>query len=85
MMAAGVAQSDDCQNPVDHNNKGVTAMAKLVCVLHIDSIDGYPKSYASDPIKIDLYPLEKTVPAPGCKDEVESKSTFAPHLETDVP
>ncbi|MGZ5054255.1 MAG: NAD-dependent formate dehydrogenase [Methylobacter sp.] len=40
-------------------------MAKIVCVLYDDPIDGYPKSYALDSIpKIKSYPDGQTAPTP---------------------
>ena len=44
-------------------------MAKVVCVLYDDPIDGYPTSYARDDIpKIDLYPGGQTAPTPTAID-----------------
>ena len=40
-------------------------MAKVVCVLYDDPVDGYPKSYARDDIpKITNYPDGQTLPLP---------------------
>ncbi len=40
-------------------------MAKVVCVLYEDPVDGYPKSYARDDIpKIRVYPGGQTLPTP---------------------
>ncbi len=40
-------------------------MAKIVCVLYDDPVDGYPKSYARDGLpKIDHYPGGRTLPSP---------------------
>jgi len=40
-------------------------MAKIVCVLYDDPIDGYPQSYARDSIpKIKIYPDGQTAPTP---------------------
>ncbi|MEJ1978203.1 MAG: NAD-dependent formate dehydrogenase [Acetobacteraceae bacterium] len=40
-------------------------MAKVVCVLYDDPVDGYPKSYARDDLpKIDRYPGGQTTPTP---------------------
>ena len=40
-------------------------MAKIVCVLYDDPIDGYPKKYARDDIpKLDHYPDGQTLPTP---------------------
>ena len=40
-------------------------MAKVVCVLYDDSVDGYPPEYARDSIpKIDHYPDGMTTPTP---------------------
>src|SRR6202023_2881884 len=40
-------------------------MAKVVCVLYDDPVDGYPKSYPRDDLpKIDRYPDGQTLPPP---------------------
>jgi formate dehydrogenase len=40
-------------------------MAKVLCVLYDDPVDGYPKKYARDDIpKIDHYPDGMTTPTP---------------------
>ena len=40
-------------------------MAKVVCVLYDDPVDGYPKTYARDDIpKITKYPDGQTAPTP---------------------
>ena len=40
-------------------------MAKVVCVLYPDPVDGYPKSYARDDLpKLDRYPDGQTLPTP---------------------
>jgi formate dehydrogenase len=40
-------------------------MAKVVCVLYDDPVDGYPKSYARDDIpKLERYPDGQTLPTP---------------------
>jgi formate dehydrogenase len=44
-------------------------MAKVVCVLYDDPIDGYPTSYARDDLpKIDQYPDGQTLPTPKAID-----------------
>ena len=44
-------------------------MAKIVCVLYDDPINGYPKSYARDDLpKIDHYPGGQTLPTPKAVD-----------------
>ncbi len=44
-------------------------MAKIVCVLYDDPVDGYPKSYARDDIpKITSYPDGQTAPTPSAID-----------------
>src|SRR5712692_5173874 len=44
-------------------------MAKIVCVLYEDPVDGYPKSYARDDIpKIKTYPGGQTLPTPKAID-----------------
>jgi formate dehydrogenase len=40
-------------------------MAKVLCVLYDDPVDGYPKSYARDGVpKLDQYPGGQTLPTP---------------------
>jgi len=40
-------------------------MAKVLCVLYDDPVDGYPKSYARDSLpKLDHYPGGQTMPSP---------------------
>ena len=44
-------------------------MAKVVCVLYDDPVDGYPKSYARDDLpKLDRYPNGQTLPTPKAID-----------------
>jgi formate dehydrogenase len=44
-------------------------MAKIICVLYDDPVDGYPKSYArADLPKIDHYPGGQTLPTPKAID-----------------
>ena len=44
-------------------------MAKIVCVLYDDPIDGFPTSYARDDLpKIDVYPGGQTLPTPKAID-----------------
>ena len=44
-------------------------MAKVLCVLYDDPVDGYPKKYARDDIpKIDHYPGGQTTPTPSAID-----------------
>jgi formate dehydrogenase len=44
-------------------------MAKVVCVLYDDPVDGYPKTYARDSIpKIEKYPDGQTAPTPQAID-----------------
>jgi formate dehydrogenase len=44
-------------------------VAKVLCVLYDDPVDGYPKSYARDGIpKIDRYPGGQTAPTPNSID-----------------
>jgi hypothetical protein len=46
-------------------NTGATDMAKVVCVLDDDAIDGYPTRYARTELpKIDRYPGGQTLPSP---------------------
>jgi formate dehydrogenase len=49
-------------------SKGTT-MAKVVCVLYDDPIDGYPTRYARDTLpKLDGYPGGQTLPSPSAID-----------------
>src|SRR6202453_4957223 len=44
-------------------------MAKVVCVLYDDPVDGYPRSYAREGLpKIDHYPGGQTLPTPKAID-----------------
>jgi formate dehydrogenase len=44
-------------------------MAKVLCVLYPDPVDGFPKAYARDSIpKIDRYPGGQTAPTPSAVD-----------------
>jgi formate dehydrogenase len=44
-------------------------VAKIVCVLYEDPVDGYPKSYARDDVpKIKVYPDGQTLPTPQAID-----------------
>ena len=44
-------------------------MAKVLCVLYPDPVDGHPKAYARDDIpKIERYPDGTTTPAPNAID-----------------
>jgi formate dehydrogenase len=44
-------------------------MAKVVCVLYDDPVDGYPRSYARDGLpKIQTYPGGQTLPTPKAID-----------------
>ena len=44
-------------------------MAKIVCVLYDDPVDGYPPAYARDDIpKIESYPDGQTTPTPSAID-----------------
>ena len=44
-------------------------MAKVLCVLYDDPVDGYPKEYARDDIpKITKYPDGQTAPTPKAVD-----------------
>ena len=62
-------------------------MAKIICVLYDDPVDGYPKTYARDDIpKIERYPGGQTLPTPkaASKPSVSSASypTSAPSPPT---
>ena len=44
-------------------------MAKVICVLYDDPVDGYPKSYPRDDLpKIERYPDGQTLPTPKAID-----------------
>ena len=44
-------------------------MAKILCVLYADPVDGYPRSYARDATpKIERYPGGQTAPTPKAID-----------------
>ena len=44
-------------------------MAKVLCVLYPDPVDGYPETYARDDIpKIERYPDGMTTPTPSAID-----------------
>ena len=44
-------------------------MAKIVCVLYADPVDGYPKTYARDGLpKLERYPDGQTLPTPSAID-----------------
>ncbi|MDT5267334.1 MAG: formate dehydrogenase, partial [Mycobacterium sp.] len=44
-------------------------MAKIVCVLYDDPVDGYPKTYARDGLpKLERYPDGQTLPTPSAID-----------------
>ena len=44
-------------------------MAKIICVLYEDPVDGYPKSYARDGLpKMEHYPGGQTLPTPNAID-----------------
>src|SRR6202167_5002815 len=50
-------------------NERVPAMAKVLCVLYDDPIDGYPPKYARDGIpQIDRYPDGQSTPTPQAID-----------------
>ncbi len=50
-------------------NEGVPAMAKVLCVLYDDPIDGYPPKYARDGIPlIERYPDGQSTPTPQAID-----------------
>ncbi|HWC09534.1 MAG TPA: NAD-dependent formate dehydrogenase, partial [Solirubrobacterales bacterium] len=45
------------------------AMAKVLCVLYDDPVDGYPPAYARDDVpKIESYPDGQSAPSPGALD-----------------
>src|SRR6476661_4470606 len=50
---------------------GREVMAKVVCVLYDDPVDGYPKSYVRDDLpKLAHYPDGQTLPSPKAIDFV---------------
>src|SRR5207249_6182606 len=59
-------QAAACRSFLDHDKReGVTHMAKVLCVLYDDPVEGYPKSYARGDIpKVERYPGGQTVPSP---------------------
>src|SRR5271155_893627 len=47
----------------------VATMAKVICVLYDDPVDGYPKTYARDDVpRIERYPGGQTLPTPKAID-----------------
>src|ERR1700730_3973100 len=51
------------------SDQGSPYMAKVICVLYDDPVDGYPKTYARDGIpKISHYPGGQTLPTPQAID-----------------
>jgi hypothetical protein len=49
--------------------RGISDMAKVLCVLYDDPVDGYPKSYPRDDLpKIERYPGGQTLPTPKAID-----------------
>src|ERR1700690_1752265 len=54
---------------VSETIRGVSNMAKVLCVLYDDPVDGYPGSYARDDIPvISSYPGGQTTPSPQAID-----------------
>jgi formate dehydrogenase len=50
-------------------SKGDLKMAKVLCVLYDDPVDGYPRSYARDDLpKLTHYPGGQTLPTPKAID-----------------
>jgi formate dehydrogenase len=50
-------------------DQGNLDMAKIICVLYDDPVDGYPKSYPRDDLpKLDHYPGGQTLPTPKAID-----------------
>lgn len=60
-------------------------MKKIVCVLYVDPVGGYPKSDPGSPLKIDLYPGASKVPAPRPERGEDGKSIFNPNLDLALP
>jgi hypothetical protein len=49
--------------------RGISDMAKVLCVLYDDPVDGYPKSYPRDDLpRIESYPGGQTLPTPKAID-----------------
>src|ERR1700684_2024776 len=54
---------------VSETIRGVSNMAKVLCVLYDDPVDGYPKSYPRDDLpRIEHYPGGQTLPTPKAID-----------------
>src|SRR5271156_3298491 len=54
---------------VSETIRGASIMAKVLCVLYDDPVDGYPKSYPRDDLpKIEHYPGGQTLPTPKAID-----------------
>ena len=72
ICSAVAAETNPISGPLlvrDPTTQRSTLMAKVVCVLYDDPVDGYPKSYARDDIpKIEKYPDGQTAPTPKAID-----------------
>src|ERR1700735_3465164 len=54
---------------VSSPDQGNLDMAKIICVLYDDPVDGYPKSYPRDDLpKVEHYPGSQTLPTPKAID-----------------
>lgn len=63
------ARPDRATKLVRHSVSWETEVAKVVCVLYEDPVDGYPKGYPRDEIpRIESYPGGQTVPSPDAID-----------------
>jgi hypothetical protein len=58
-------------------------MTKIVFVLYVDPVGGYPKSHRGNLLKIDLYPGAQKVPAPA--SEKAADGIFSPNLDLALP
>jgi hypothetical protein len=55
--------------PVSSPDQGNLDMAKIICFLYDDPVDGYPKSYPRDDLpKIEHYPGGQSLPTPKAID-----------------
>jgi hypothetical protein len=60
-------------------------MTKIVFVLYVDPIGGYPKSHRGNLLKIDLYPGAQKVPAPGSGTVASGEFAFSPNPDLVLP
>ncbi len=60
-------------------------MEKIVCVLYVDPIGGYPKLCRGSLLKIDLYPGAQKVPASGSETVARGEPIFSPNPDLVLP